>query len=135
MFAVGDEIDGGRAERVGADGAGIDGFALPEVAEAGGGGVVAECGDIGDAGALAGGGHGGVAGVAAAAFEIETRQVGGGARLFVEFQHRFADADEFDGHCNTARAASSIAARSPAAMRFSSIRAPPMPTKAAPAAR
>src|ERR1700712_3264055 len=55
-------------------------------------------------------------------------------RKLGELQHGFTHAQQIDAH-STARAAASIAARSPAAIRASSTRAPPMPTNAAPAAR
>ena len=131
-----DEIDAGQPA-VGADHGGrIDALARPQRHEAVAGHVVAECGDVADARALPCRGDRGVRGVAAVAFQVMPRAVGLQGKL-VELQHRLAHAQQIDRHgaAITWRAAASIAARSPAAMRRSSTSAPPMPTNAAPAAR
>ena len=112
----------------------IDPLGLPQFEEAVAGGVAPDRGHVGHARALPRRRYGGVGGVAAGAFQVQPASVGAD-RLLVELQHRLAHADQVDRHGRIACAAAWMASRSPAAMRRSSTSAPPMPTKAAPAAR
>ena len=111
----------------------IHALALPQPHEAVAGHVHAQRGDIANPSALPRRRDGRVGGVATVPFQIMLGPIST-SRQLVELQHRLAHAQQVDAH-NTAFAAASIATRSPAAMRFSSTSAPPMPTNAAPAAR
>ncbi len=134
---VGDEIDPAAVVRVAADRGAIEPLALPEGEKGIARFVAAESGDDADRRSLPGGRDGGVRGISAKSLKIKFSSCAVWGKLG-EFEHRLAHAEE-GGRAHaaacTAWAAARMAARSPAAIRPSSTRAPPMPTKAAPAAR
>ena len=137
--AMADQLDAGGRLSAADYGGCIDPFARPKVEEALPGRIRADGGDVAHVRPAARRGYGGVGGVPAMAFKIQRAAIGT-RRLAVQLQHRLAHAQQ-RGRAHAAAipcaasAAAMTLARSPAAMARSSTSLPPMPTKAAPAAR